>query len=63
MQPQGRMDGRHRSLFLYAFSPFQIHYVTISRQLYDLMDTVVGLLIKNKSNLLSFYLKEQFDFY
>lgn len=57
------MDRRHRSLFLYAYSPFQIHYVTISHHLYDLMDTVVGLLIKNKSNLLSFYLKEQFDFY
>lgn len=54
---------RHCSLFLYAYSPFQIYHVTISHQLYELMDTIVSLLIKKKSNLLSFYLKEQFDFY
>lgn len=57
------MDIRHCSLFLYACSPFQLYYVTISHQLYELMDTIVGLFIKKKSNLLSFYLKEQFDFY
>lgn len=59
------------SLFLYAYSPFQIYYVTISHQLYELMDTIVGLLIKKKSgllikkksNFLSLYLKEQLDFY